>query len=273
MRSSRRSRHSAASRTVWGLPGEAGRDLVGQKLVRTGGRFSVDPHQFYGLEINPRAVPIADLVLWIGYLKWQLRTGGPDAITEPVLDAYGTIRHQDAILDYDARAVQRDEAGEPMSRWDGLTKEVHPVTGKEVPDPNARTPLYVYENPRSGEWPEVEYIVGNPPFVGGKDMRAELGDGYSEACWKARPHVPGGADFVMHFWDEAARRLARMETDNWTNPLRRFGLITDEFGDADILTAGGPKGAQCKGADQHSFCCAGSSLAQGERQGGRCASR
>ena len=122
----------------------------------------------------------------------------PDAITEPVLDAYGTIRHQDAILDYDARAVQRDEAGEPMSRWDGLTKEVHPVTGKEVPDPNARTPLYVYENPRSGEWPEVEYIVGNPPFVGGKDMRPELGDGYSEACWKARPHVPGGADFVMH---------------------------------------------------------------------------
>ena len=37
---------------------------------------TVGPHQFYGLELNPRAVAIADLVLWIGYLKWQLRTVG-----------------------------------------------------------------------------------------------------------------------------------------------------------------------------------------------------
>jgi len=35
---------------------------------------TVSPKQFYGLEINERAVPIADLVLWIGFLKWQLRT-------------------------------------------------------------------------------------------------------------------------------------------------------------------------------------------------------
>ena len=35
---------------------------------------TVSPRQFYGLEINPRAVAIADLVLWIGFLKWQLRT-------------------------------------------------------------------------------------------------------------------------------------------------------------------------------------------------------
>ena len=132
-------------------------------------------------------MPIADLVLWIGYLKWQLRTGGRDAITEPVLDAYGTIREQDAILAYDARELQRDESGKPLSRWDGVTKKLHPVTGEKVPDQEARVPLYTYENPRIAEWPEVEYIVGNPPFIGGKDMRAELGDGYAEACWKARP--------------------------------------------------------------------------------------
>ena len=35
---------------------------------------TVSPRQFYGLELNPRAVAIADLVLWIGFLKWQLRT-------------------------------------------------------------------------------------------------------------------------------------------------------------------------------------------------------
>ncbi|MGY6570545.1 MAG: type IIL restriction-modification enzyme MmeI, partial [Salinarimonas sp.] len=69
-------------------------------------------------------------------------------------------------------------------------------------------------------------IIGNPPFIGGKDMREELGDGYTEACRKARPQVPGGADFVMHFWDEAAVRLLRKSSKGSDNPLIRFGFIT-----------------------------------------------
>ena len=86
--------------------------------------------------------------------------------------------------------------------------------------------LYRYVNPRRAVWPEAEFIVGNPPFIGGKDMRTELGDGYAEAAWKARPKIPGGADFVMHFWDEAATRLLRKPTKGKSNPLRRFGFIT-----------------------------------------------
>lgn len=187
---------------------------------------TVSPRQFFGLELNPRAVPIADLVLWIGYLKWQLKTGGPQSISEPILHAYGTIRQQDAIIAYDRRELACDEKGRPLSRWDGVTMKPHPVTGAEVPDPEARIELYRYHDPRPAPWPEVEFIVGNPPFIGGKDMRAELGDGYAEACWQARPHLPGGADFVMHFWDEAAERLRRKSTKEWKNPLRRFGFIT-----------------------------------------------
>ncbi|MEE7463116.1 hypothetical protein MFUR16E_18630 [Methylobacterium fujisawaense] len=207
-------------------PDEAGRDLRGQRLARTGGRFTVDPHQFHGLEINPRAVPIADLVLWIGYLKWQLKTFGINEINEPVLDAYGTIRQQDAVIAYDRQEMVCDAGGRPLSRWDGVTKKLHPVTGEPVPDPDAQVPLYRYVNPRRAAWPEAEFIVGNPPFVGGKDMRAELGDGYAEACWAARPDIPGGADFVTHFWDEAATRLLAKPPKGSTNPLRRFGFIT-----------------------------------------------
>ena len=166
---------------------------------------TVGPRQFYGLELNPRAVVIADLVLWIGYLKWQLRTLPADRLSEPLLHAYGTIRRQDAILAYDKQELLRGQDGKPLSRWDGVTMKLHPITGEEIPDPDAKVELYRYENPRPAEWPEAEFIVGNPPFIGGKDMRAELGDGYAEACWKARPKIPGGADFVMHFWDEAAR--------------------------------------------------------------------
>lgn len=187
---------------------------------------TVNPRQFYGLELNPRAVPIADLVLWIGYLKWQLKTAGLASITEPILHAYGTIRQQDAVIAYDREELQRDASGRPLSRWDGVTTKLHPITGEEIPDPDAQVPLYTYVNPKRAPWPEVEFIVGNPPFIGGKDMRAELGDGYAEACWAARPHISGGADFVMHFWDEAATRLLRKPIKGQVNPLRRFGFIT-----------------------------------------------
>jgi hypothetical protein len=42
---------------------EALLDLGGQESLRGLGSHSVDPHQFLGLEINPRAAAIAELVL------------------------------------------------------------------------------------------------------------------------------------------------------------------------------------------------------------------
>ena len=38
--------------------------------------LTVDPHQLLGIELNPRAAAIAELVLWIGYLQWHFRTFG-----------------------------------------------------------------------------------------------------------------------------------------------------------------------------------------------------
>ena len=52
---------------------------------RSRSRRSV-PHQFYGLEINPRAAKIAELVLWIGWLRYRLHDD-PEACREPVLAA------------------------------------------------------------------------------------------------------------------------------------------------------------------------------------------
>lgn len=187
---------------------------------------TVSPRQFYGLDLNPRAVPIADLVLWLGFLKWQLRTVEANNLPEPILHAYGTIREHDAILAYDRQELLRDGKGKLVTVWDGVTRKLHPITGEEIPDESARKEVYNYLNPRRADWPEAEFIVGNPPFVGGKDMRAELGDGYAEAAWRARPHLPGGADFVMHFWDEAATRLLAKMPKGKGNPLRRFGFIT-----------------------------------------------
>ena len=30
-------------------------------------------------------------------------------------------------------------------------------------------------NPKEAEWPHADYIIGNPPFLGGKRLRKELG--------------------------------------------------------------------------------------------------
>ena len=44
------------------------------------------------------------------------------------------------------------------------TTTPHPATGEEVPDV-PRDAVYDYPNARPAEWPEADFIVGNPPFV------------------------------------------------------------------------------------------------------------
>ena len=74
--------------------------------------LTVDPHQFLGLELNPRAAAIAELVLWIGYLQWHFRTRGTGLPPEPVLKDFRNIECRDAVLAYDRieYATRRDAA-------------------------------------------------------------------------------------------------------------------------------------------------------------------
>ena len=67
------------------------KDLGELKASFEGFGKTVDPHQLLGIEINPRAAAIADLVLWIGYLQWHFRTFGETTPAEPVLHAYKNI--------------------------------------------------------------------------------------------------------------------------------------------------------------------------------------
>ncbi len=55
------------------------------------------------------------------------------------------------------------------------------------------------------EWPKVDAIVGNPPFLGDKAMIGGLGEEYVAKLRKAYAgRVPGAADFVC-YWVEKAR--------------------------------------------------------------------
>lgn len=58
------------------------------------------------------------------------------------------------------------------------------------------------------QWPNVDAIIGNPPFLGGSKMRSELGDEYTEAlrqCYADR--VPGGADLVTYWFEKARTQI------------------------------------------------------------------
>lgn len=149
----------------------------------------VGPHQFHGLEKNPRAAKIAELVLWIGWLRNRLHDD-PDSVPQPVLAESASINF-----------------GRPGG-YDAVLK----MNALGEPD---------LENPMIPDWPEAEFIVGNPPFIGAKFMRDRLGSDYAEALWAANARVPKSADFVMQWWDRAAHTLTAIGS-----PLVRFGFVT-----------------------------------------------
>ncbi len=180
---------------------------------------TVTLQQLRGIELNERAAALAELVLWIGYLQWHIRTRGNAAVAEPVVHNYGNIECRDAVLAWDAQELAYDDAGQLLSRWDGTTFKTHPVTGELVPDEAAQVPQWRYVGARQAQWPQADFIVGNPPFIGAASMRAALGDGYVQALRGAWPEVPESADFVMFWWHHAADEVAAGRT-------RRMGLIT-----------------------------------------------
>jgi len=180
---------------------------------------TVTLQQLRGIELNERAAALAELVLWIGYLQWHIRTRGNAAVAEPVVHNYGNIECRDAVLAWDAQELAYDDAGKVLSRWDGRTFKTHPVTGEKVPDEAARVPQWRYVGARKAEWPQADFIVGNPPFIGNKRMRASLSDGYVEALRCAWSEVSDSADFVMYWWHQSAEQVRR-------GHAKRFGLIT-----------------------------------------------
>ena len=74
--------------------------------------------------------------------------------------------------------------------------------------------------PQKAAWPNADFIIGNPPFLGSKRMRAAFGDEYVHALRTAYgSDVEENADLVMYWWDRAAEFTLR-------GHCRAFGFIT-----------------------------------------------
>ena len=129
----------------------------------------IGPDNMLGIDIDPFAVELTRISLWIGEIQWV-----PERTYEygrkPVIGRTDQIEHRDALL-------ERDPFGNPL--------------------------------PEPAEWPEAEFIIGNPPFLGGKRMPDELGSEYLgvlRECWEDA--VPGGADLSVYWHEQARRQIA-----------------------------------------------------------------
>jgi hypothetical protein len=179
--------------------------------------LTVDPHQFLGLEINPRAAAIAEMVLWIGYLQWHFRTQGSGLPPSPILRDFKNIECRDAVLAADAIAFAADDAASRSPA--GTAAPPNPPRHRRtVPDEAAKsrwsaTPTRA---PPPGRRPTTSSAT---PLHRRRRHAPALGDGYAEALRAAWPAVPESADFVMFWWHHAADLTRRGE-------VQRFGFIT-----------------------------------------------
>ena len=131
------------------------------------------PHNILGLEINEFAAELARVTVWIGDIQWCRRNGYPHA-SNPILKPLDGIEHRDALLTFSPRppgegpGVRASEAG----------------------------------------WPTADVIVGNPPFLGDKVMRSELGGEYVDTLRQTYAgRVPGGADLVTYWFEKARAQI------------------------------------------------------------------
>lgn len=71
-------------------------------------------------------------------------------------------------------------------------------------------------------WPEADVIIGNPPFLGGKRLRTELGSSYVDSVFTLYDgRVPREADLVT-YWFERSRALIEQ------GHVQRVGLLATQ---------------------------------------------
>jgi len=150
----------------------------------------VRPTQLLGIEINPYASELAQVAIWIGYLQW-MRDNGFNAPRDPILEPIDTIENRDAILAW------ADENGERISVW----REGAKCLGQ-------------------AKWSEADFIVGNPPFLGGSLIWERLGTEYRDALW-SKYDIPNFSDLCCYWFAKASDQMT-------ANTQSRFGLLATQ---------------------------------------------
>ncbi|MCI0461998.1 MAG: hypothetical protein L0Z62_34030, partial [Gemmataceae bacterium] len=77
-------------------------------------------------------------------------------------------------------------------------------------------------NPKEPEWPAVDFIVGNPPFLGGGFLRKELGDEYVERLFATYgDRLPNFSDLCCYWFEKTRAQIA-------AGKCQRAGLLATQ---------------------------------------------
>lgn len=105
-----------------------------------------------------------------------------------------------------------------LSVWIGYLQWIHRNGFGNIDDPvlqalqehflNQDAILQISDDGRVSipEWPEADFIIGNPPFLGGKLLRRNLGDEYVNALFQAYEGKVGKESDLCCYWFERARQ-------------------------------------------------------------------
>ena len=150
----------------------------------------VSVQQLKAIEINPYAFELAQVSVQIGFLQWR-RDNGFDNDRDPILQNLDGFQNEDALLvphfRKPARSLKEAQAGE-----------------------HAEDDSLKFYTER--QWPECDVIVGNPPFLGGKLLRRELGGAYVEALFNTfGSRVRPEADLCCYWFEKARQQIERKQ--------------------------------------------------------------
>ncbi len=160
----------------------------------------VGVHQLRAIEINPYAYELAQVTVQIGYLQWR-RDNGFDNDRTPVLQNLDGFVNEDALL---------------VPHFHSKARTLKDAQAEEHTEAAA---LKFYTE---RQWPECDVLVGNPPFLGGKLLRRELGSSYVEALFETfENRVRPEADLCC-YWFEKARGLIEQ------SKCKRAGLLATQ---------------------------------------------
>jgi type II restriction/modification system DNA methylase subunit YeeA len=78
------------------------------------------------------------------------------------------------------------------------------------------------DTPQQATWPDVDVILGNPPFLGGRQLRRELGDDYVAQLHRLwSPSIKPGSDLCCYWFEKARVQLNQ-------GRVKRVGLLATQ---------------------------------------------
>jgi hypothetical protein len=137
-----------------------------KQFEKVGTASGISPKQFFGLDVNDNAVETAKVTLMLAR-----RLAARSA--HEFWDA-----HADVLPGGDTHALQFE---------------------KDLPLDNLDANI-VCADALFTPWPEVDAIIGNPPFLGSRNLAKEHGYDYARKIYATFPDVPKMADFCVNWF-------------------------------------------------------------------------